>query len=55
MRFIEISIGGAPSQSSAGSRERPFILPLRGFGARIRQRQALVTRLSCLLAVFGEL
>jgi hypothetical protein len=43
----EISIGGAPGAGCASVR-----LFLRGFGARIRQRLGVVTRLSCFLGVF---
>src|ERR1700737_3547280 len=48
----KISIGGAPQPAGRGLRERPSILPLRGFGARIRQRRGVVTLLSCFLGVF---
>src|SRR4029077_8002856 len=53
MRFIEISIGGAPSQRR-GLRRIPFI-PALGFGARIRQSPSFVTRLSCFLSALGRL
>src|ERR1700738_5310153 len=49
----EISIGSAQAIPARAARTST-ILPLRGFGARIRQRQPLVTHPSCFLGVFGR-
>src|SRR6266581_2056729 len=50
----KISIGGAPQPPRRGLRECSSILPLRGFGARIRQRAGVVTLPSCFLGAFGS-
>src|SRR5262249_45952808 len=52
MRFIEISIGGAPSQPGGGGSR--LILPsLAELDAPIRHGRRFVTRLSCFLRPFA--
>ena len=52
MRFIEISIGGAPSQSRRGLR-RIHLSCYCGFGARIRQSPELCHPSVVFLSAFG--
>src|SRR6266436_3471955 len=55
MRFIAKSPSAARPAFPARAARTSTILPLRGFGARIRQRLRLVTLPSCFLGVFGPL
>src|SRR5258705_5965672 len=52
MRFIAKSPSAARPAIPARAARTSTILPLPGFGARIRQRLRLVTLLSCFLGVF---
>src|ERR1700722_20188428 len=54
MRFIGKSPSAARFSQSAKPARTSTILPLHGFGARIRQRLGLVTLPSCFLAAFGR-